>query len=98
MAQSSAARCGVRGRGSMLPKEALWLSLSERGVALPNVELELALIFKEPFLKMAASGEFGDRPRSSATLKSKSKLFLFTSPSSTCSFIYNSYSFITLSL
>lgn len=74
MAQSSAATYGVRGGGSMVPKEALWVS--ERGIAVPNVELEL--IFNEPFLKMAASGEFGDRPRSSAKLKAKSKLFFFT--------------------
>lgn len=75
MAQSSAARCGgVRGGGSMLPNEALWVS--ESGLAVPNVEVELTL--NEPFLKMAASGEFGDRPRSSATLTSKSKLYFFT--------------------
>jgi len=53
----------------MVPNDALWVS--ETGLVVPNVEVEL--ILNVPFRNMAASGEFGDRPRSSATLKSKSK-------------------------
>lgn len=53
----------IRAGLSMFPYEPFWFS--EIGVAVPTVDAELVLK-EEPFLNIAASGEFGDRPRSSA--------------------------------